>query len=1126
MLKTKRKLTYSIVALVLISSLLVGSAYAFSSGGPLLTSNNASGSSFDVELYWSSNPIENGWNDAEESGTDVAFDKDVIWEAGHSELRYFKIRNAGDTDFTFELDIEADEESPILGDVIGVFATNSPDEGTNHESLDYIGTLNHCFAEPFLFTGEIAGGSDTIYAVELVMEKDAGNEYQGQNIPGGFTVKVNAYAEEPEEPVFDGEFGIVLPNYEDYLYRVGNSGAVSVASLFDVQNELESSAFDESLISYTVDNYAGNAGAAFKAGTSGWKSGSFTFTGTGVVKITLNYNGAEELYLYLEVVDGKNVTTAASATNTNIILLNDVSTTGRLTVSGNHTLYGNGFSITDKRTNTSGADGFVNIENGTLDNVQIIGQEYPELVEAGTSNQYYSPCVYAKKNTSIYNSYLSGCKSALMIEGDTYVEGTTVAGGAYANISISGGDATLKNCTTSHSLNNGLKGLAVVLSNPNSKLNLEGTFRQYNWIQKSELPTTYQNVLKDIYNNSTYAYTYFGKSFINTGVLCLNSTLSFTEDLARAAINDNTSNTYSFIQKTYAGVTATCYTAESSMASPEMIELSGYDIIDQYPTAPAVSFDFTGKNYIPLQSGSNKYCYYDSTSDRVNISFESTDGYFEWDPMILSASKYGTQVNYTVKMNGVDYTGSKIRFTAPGNYEIVYSYTDSQYYYGRESENGSINYEKRLNINVVVADPEVITYKPGFVFGSNGSVQKIISNKTYVMPDVSATSDTIGSTKVGTETVYYPIVTVNPTASNGNTAYSEGKGYYFAPAFSAVSITDYNQETGAQQYTYNSSSKTWPHGKAASSGPDSAVFGYADGAAYANQPYGRSLNSQYYGFGTNNSGLCYTTKDIEKDNSASSHLVQFHYVGNDGITYYYYIKYNFTAMTHEDGPCFTSGTLITLSDGTQKPVEEIRFGDKLLTWNFITGKFEEQDVCLIVNHGSGTYDVLNTVYSDGTVLRIIGTHGVFDYDLNKFIYLTEQNYKDYIGHRFVKYKGNGQYKLVKLVSAFVTKDHTCAYSVTTAYTADAIAQGLLTMAPPDDFYNWMEMGEKLRYDTKQIESDIKKYGTYGYEDFCKYLTPQQFEAFNGPYLKAAVQKGKFTFDYLIELIRLYSQFMS
>ena len=84
---------------------------------------------------------------------------------------------------------------------------------------------------------------------------------------------------------------------------------------------------------------------------------------------------------------------------------------------------------------------------------------------------------------------------------------------------------------------------------------------------------------------------------------------------------------------------------------------------------------------------------------------------------------------------------------------------------------------------------------------------------------------------------------------------------------------------------------------------------------------------------------------------------------------------------------------------------------------------------------------------------------------------------------------------------------------------------MLTVAPPDDFYNWVEMGDKVRYDAQKFNADVEKYGLYTYEDFEDYVTYEQFVEWNGAYLKIPVEKGIFTFDYIIELIELYKEYM-
>ena len=222
--------------------------------------------------------------------------------------------------------------------------------------------------------------------------------------------------------------------------------------------------------------------------------------------------------------------------------------------------------------------------------------------------------------------------------------------------------------------------------------------------------------------------------------------------------------------------------------------------------------------------------------------------------------------------------------------------------------------------------------------------------------------------------------------------------------------------------------------------------------------------------------------------------------------------------------CFAADTLITLADGTQKRIDQLTFDDRILAWDFFTGSYTEQAISLLVNHGEGMYRVANLRFSDGTVLRIIGDHGVFDYDLNQYVYLSVENMQQLVGHRFVQ-QGSDGYNVVTLAEAFETEEYTSAWSVSSAVTSNAFASGMLTVAPPDDFYNWIEMDDKLRYDAEQFQKDVERYGLYSYEDFADYVTYEQFVAFNGAYLKIPVEKGLFTFEYVLELIRLYSRWM-
>ena len=1185
---SKRKLIFSLISLVLITSVLCLSTFerrqsGFSVFGKTFFVGNENGN-FEIELYWSRNPDTEEWKNVEVTGNEIPFGSDVRWEPDHTEMRYFKVKNAGDYDFNYNLGIDTpDPELDIfdyisahpIGDVIDVYLCNDISDLT---SKTYIGTLNDSFQSPDLLSNlELASGESKTCAIEFTMKHSAGNEYQGtydqnnnrlNNI--SFKISAGAYADEPqqgEEPTFKSP----LNNHLTYNYRVGNGNNVPASLFFEKKDETTSNSvnplaitayaddLDPSLITFTSEIIEGssNLGFTFTPGSGTYataqeffENGRFKFTGNGVVKVKMLYNGHQAKFdngdlaeLNLEVVDGNNFSGAAGINSSlwnsgNDILLSDIRTSG-LGVSGGRILYGNGFCITDTRSNPSQTDGFVDISNGTVDNVQFIGYEPTSAVTDGVNNPGYAPAVNIGVNgCKCYNSYFSGGRYAVMNghNADTYFNNCVFDGGAIGNIQITGGDNIFEDCVTTNSTH-GLKGLGVhVTSVSGTTLTLKGTFKQHNWLTNADVPSAYSSMLSSVYSNTTYAYKNSGKTYVNMGIVFLSSANDISSSQAQAILTDNTGNNYGFLEKSLAGYTGSVYTAKATEGSPEMLE----DYIfppNNYYTLPELTFDFTNKNYIPKTEGDNNYCYYDSASKTVKISFdkETPDTVFNWDPMILTINKYGHTLDYTVSMNGVSYTNQTIPFSEIGDYTVIYTYTDP-YNYDSDANQLSRTYTERLKINVTAVEPSVEFKFAEFSYVSTWAKtakKVIINNNTYVMPDISATDSNFGSTTVSGQTVYYPIVTVGPTSSNGNTAYSSGKGYYFAPAFNAINIVDYYPNTGQNigqvQYTYNSSSSTWPHGKAQDNGPDSAVFGYANGAAFRNQPYGRSMNAQYYGFGKNNNGLCYTSKEIEKDNlesnGAGAHLVQYHYVSNDGTTYYYYIQYYFSEMTYQAGGCFATGTQIALADGTQKPIEKISYDDRILSYNFFTGKTEGKDIAILVNHGKDNYDVLNLEFSDGTVIRLIADHGIFDYTLNKYVYPTAQNYKEYIGHKFVSLKDNGRFKKIKLTNAFVTNEYTTAYSITSAQNSNAFAQNLLTVAPPDDFYNWIDMGKKMRYDKKQFDADVEKYGLYDYSVFKDYVSYDTFVAFNGPYLKVAVEKGKFTFDDIIKLIELYSSYM-
>lgn len=72
--------------------------------------------------------------------------------------------------------------------------------------------------------------------------------------------------------------------------------------------------------------------------------------------------------------------------------------------------------------------------------------------------------------------------------------------------------------------------------------------------------------------------------------------------------------------------------------------------------------------------------------------------------------------------------------------------------------------------------------------------------------------------------------------------------------------------------------------------------------------------------------------------------------------------------------CMLKGTLITLADGTKKPIEQITYDDELLVWNFYEGKFDTAKPCWIkIPQVAHEYNLCK--FSNGAEVGFVGEGG-------------------------------------------------------------------------------------------------------------------------------------------------------
>ena len=232
-------------------------------------------------------------------------------------------------------------------------------------------------------------------------------------------------------------------------------------------------------------------------------------------------------------------------------------------------------------------------------------------------------------------------------------------------------------------------------------------------------------------------------------------------------------------------------------------------------------------------------------------------------------------------------------------------------------------------------------------------------------------------------------------------------------------------------------------------------------------------------------------------------------------------KYVFTIYWNYDSSCIPSGTLLTLADGTQKKVEDLLDTDMLLVFNHETGRFEASPIIFVDRDEWKNYKIVNLEFSNGTKTRLIYEHGYFDLTLNKYVYITESNYQDYIGHEFAFYDGD-KVNSVTLANSYITNEYVGCYSPVTAYHLNYIVDGYISMPGGiEGLFNIFEYNNDMTYNIEKMNEDIEKYGLYTYEDFKDYLPYEVYLAFPGPYLKISVEKGYITFEEIIGYIEQY-----
>jgi uncharacterized repeat protein (TIGR02543 family) len=237
---------------------------------------------------------------------------------------------------------------------------------------------------------------------------------------------------------------------------------------------------------------------------------------------------------------------------------------------------------------------------------------------------------------------------------------------------------------------------------------------------------------------------------------------------------------------------------------------------------------------------------------------------------------------------------------------------------------------------------------------------------------------------------------------------------------------------------------------------------------------------------------------------------------NDAGTYYFKMPAGEVTITSSsDSGCVAAGTLITLADGSQKPVEEIEIGEMVMTYSFFTGTFEAMPV-IILESGFKTITRVLTLHLDNDmVLEIVADQSFYDVNSKEYFNVDANNYLSQIGKTIMVEK-NGHISSSTIVDITVEERSVQYFELNTAVNYNFFANGVMTNAPV--FFNILlfDVNENDVYDEESMQHDIETYGLFDYNLISDFVSKEVFDAMNGQYLSIALGKGLITYELLYQ----------
>lgn len=174
--------------------------------------------------------------------------------------------------------------------------------------------------------------------------------------------------------------------------------------------------------------------------------------------------------------------------------------------------------------------------------------------------------------------------------------------------------------------------------------------------------------------------------------------------------------------------------------------------------------------------------------------------------------------------------------------------------------------------------------------------------------------------------------------------------------------------------------------------------------------------------------------------------------------------------------CLVEGTKVKLANGEYKNIEDINYYDLLAVWDYDNGKITYEYPAWI-EKSKKTNHYTKVTFSDNTVLKFVGYHGIYNKDLNKFVSIDNVD-EFYVGATVLKVNSKtNKLETVKVTSIDDVIDSVNYYHVVSSRYYNVIANDIITTDGTTILSNLYGFDKNLKWINKDNITN------YTYEDF-------------------------------------------